>query len=180
MTYREAFVEACDIDPLTATVEQIGECAHARIPSLSNTFVKEVGSDRQAWLDLLLSHIVIQQMPAHQLTVIHHYPAEQAALARLDPDDPQVAERFEVFAGAVELANGYHELTDADEQRQRFAEDNLRRLAGGLPEIEPDSNLLAALESGLPDCCGVAVGFDRLIMVGGGSTSIDAVTSFSA
>jgi lysyl-tRNA synthetase class 2 len=111
--------------------------------------------------------------------VIHHYPADQAALARLDPQDPRFAERFEVSFDGVELANGYHELADADEQRRRFETDRKRRSAAGLRDVEPDPLLLGALDRGLPDCCGVAVGFDRVLMCALGADALDDVISFS-
>jgi lysyl-tRNA synthetase class 2 len=109
---------------------------------------------------------------------ITHYPADQAALARLHADDPSVAARFELVVDGVELANGYHELTDAEEQRRRFASDiEKRRLAG---KIEPtiDDHFLAALDSGLPDCAGVALGVDRLLMLQQGASSLAEIMPF--
>lgn len=109
---------------------------------------------------------------------ITHYPAEQAALARLDADDPTVAARFELVVDGVELANGYHELTDAEEQRRRFAGDiEKRRLAR---KVEPtiDEYFLAALDSGLPDCAGVALGVDRLLMLQQGASSLAEIMPF--
>ncbi|MEE4304377.1 MAG: amino acid--tRNA ligase-related protein, partial [Wenzhouxiangella sp.] len=100
-------------------------------------------------------------------------------LARLDADDPRVAERFEVFAGSRELANGYHELTDACEQRRRFERDNRLRLERGLAEMPADECLLDALAAGMPDCSGVALGFDRLLMSVLDAASIEAVVSFA-
>jgi lysyl-tRNA synthetase class 2 len=112
------------------------------------------------------------------LIVIDRYPAAQAALARLDPADPRVAERFEVYLHGIELANGYHELADAPAQRQRFEADRARRRALGYADVVPDEALLAALAAGLPDCCGVALGFDRLLMAGLGLSRIEEVVSF--
>jgi lysyl-tRNA synthetase class 2 len=111
---------------------------------------------------------------------VTHYPADQAALARLHPDDPSVAARFELVVDGVELANGYHELTDAEEQRRRFAGDiEQRRLAG---KVEPtiDESFLAALDSGLPDCAGVALGVDRLLMLQQGASSLAEIMAFPA
>src|SRR6202012_4440870 len=96
------------------------------------------------------------------LTFIHGYPASQAALARLDPVDPRVAQRFELYMGGLELANGFHELAAAAEQRARSAAARRLREHGGLPVHRPDERLRAALEHGLPQCAGVAVGFDRV------------------
>ena len=115
---------------------------------------------------------------AQTLTFLHRYPASQAALARLDADDPRVALRFELYYQGVELANGYHELTSGAEQRLRFAADQQARAARGLPTFALDANLLSALEAGLPDCAGVALGFDRVLMLAAGAASIDDVLAF--
>ena len=106
------------------------------------------------------------------------YPAEQAALSRLKPDNPAVAARFELVIDGVEVANGYWELTDVDEHRARFAGDLERRAARGLPAREIDERFLAAMVEGLPDCAGVAVGFDRLVMLAIGASSLDEVLAF--
>jgi len=108
-----------------------------------------------------------------------HYPASQAALAQLDPADPRVALRFEIYADGIELANGFQELADANEQRERFMADNAARRAQGLPQMPIDERLLAALEAGLPACSGVALGFDRAMMVAVGAKRIDEVVSFT-
>jgi lysyl-tRNA synthetase class 2 len=115
---------------------------------------------------------------AEGLAFVYGYPASQAALARLDPADARAAQRFELYRSGVELANGYHELTSAAEQRQRFARDNVERERRGLPVFALDEHLLAALLSGLPDCAGVALGFDRLLMLATGAAHIDAVMTF--
>ena len=109
---------------------------------------------------------------------MHRYPASQAALARLDPEDRRVALRFELYHRGMELANGYHELTDLAEQRQRFAEDQRIRERRGLPVSSLDPHLLAALEAGMPDCAGVALGFDRVLMLAMNASSIDDVLAF--
>lgn len=115
-------------------------------------------------LDWLFATQLQPALPDGCLSVVHDFPACQAALARLKPGQPRWAERFEVFAGPVELANGYRELTDPIEQRHRFDEDNRRRLAMGRKPMPVDHALIAALESGLPECSGVALGVDRLMM----------------
>ncbi|HKK23790.1 MAG TPA: amino acid--tRNA ligase-related protein, partial [Pseudohaliea sp.] len=113
------------------------------------------------------------------LVCVYDYPASQAALARVDDSGAvPVAERFEFYADGLELANGYHELTDPREQRRRFAADNARRRARGLAEREPDPRLLAALEAGLPACSGVALGVDRLLLAATGAGAIDEVLAF--
>ena len=102
----------------------------------------------------------------------------QAALARLDPCDPRVAQRFELYCAGVELANGFHELASASEQRARFEADNVHRRRLGLPVFPPDERLLAALAAGLPDCAGVALGFDRTLMLAVGAAHIEEVLPF--
>ena len=115
---------------------------------------------------------------ADALTFVHRYPASQAALARLDSADARVALRFELYHRGVELANGYHELASGAEQRLRFAADQATRGSRGLPTVAVDEHLLAALDAGLPDCAGVALGFDRVLMLAAGATHIDEVLAF--
>ncbi|MDE0064957.1 MAG: hypothetical protein OXP09_20755 [Gammaproteobacteria bacterium] len=110
---------------------------------------------------------------------ITDYPAGQAALARLRPDDSGVAARFELVVDGLELANGYHELTDAEELLERMCRDNRRRRERGRPEMEPDRRLLAAMHHGLPDCAGVALGLDRLVMLASGASEIATVVPFA-
>jgi lysyl-tRNA synthetase class 2 len=109
---------------------------------------------------------------------MHRYPASQAALARLDGEDPRLALRFELYHRGLELANGYHELTSAAEQRLRFSADQQARRARGLETAALDQHLLAALDAGLPDCAGVALGFDRVLMLAANASSIDEVLAF--
>jgi lysyl-tRNA synthetase class 2 len=112
------------------------------------------------------------------LTFIYGYPASQAALARLDPQEPRAAQRFELYGEGMELANGFHELAAAAEQRARFEQDHAARRRRGLPVHALDERLLAALEHGLPDCSGVALGFDRTLMLASGAAHIDEVLAF--
>ncbi len=134
--------------------------------------------DRDGWLELLLSHVLEPQLGRGRPTFVLDFPASQAALARIRRDDPPVAERFEVYVEGVELANGFHELADAGEQRRRFEHDLACRRRRGLEEVVVDERLLAALESGFPDCAGVAFGVDRLAMVAAGADSFADVTAF--
>jgi lysyl-tRNA synthetase class 2 len=134
--------------------------------------------DRDGWLDLLMSHLVQPNLGQGSLCFVTDYPASQAALARVNPDG-RTAARFELFYDGVELANGFHELVEADEQAQRFEADNCRRKAQGQPPIRVDRLLLGAMQHGLPDCSGVAVGLDRLLMLRLGEKDIDRVLSFS-
>lgn len=172
--YAEAFSRFTGIDPLSAdTRDIIAAC------DPDDALLASLGTDRDAWLDLLLTTRVAPAFDPQRLTVLHHYPASQAALARVCPDDNRVADRFEIFLGENELANGYRELTDAGEQQRRFDDDQRLRRERGLATRPVDHNLLHALESGLPDCCGVAVGFDRLLMLNLGCTTLSGVQSFT-
>ena len=135
------------------------------------------GVSGQALLDLALATALVRDWPEQTAIFLHDYPTEQAALARIKPGPPRVAARFEVFVNGIELGNGFHELGDAVEQRARFERDLARRRELGLPEPPLDEGFLAALETGLPDCAGVAVGVDRLIAVLAGADSLaDVVT----
>ena len=133
---------------------------------------------RDAWLDLLFTHVLEPQLQAP--TFVHGWPASQAALARLEEgeDGVLVAARFEYFMQGMELANGYLELTDAGDQARRFAADQQAREAMGLRAMPTDQHLVAALAAGLPDCAGVALGFDRLLMLAVGADHIDEVLAF--
>ena len=129
-------------------------------------------------LDLLLAMVIAPGMRGYQF--VYDYPLSQAALARVSGSDASVAERFELFYDGVELANGFSELTDAGQQRARFESDNLARAQKGLPQLDIDELLLAALSHGLDDCAGVALGLDRLLMVLLDLDSIDQVLTFQA
>ncbi len=121
----------------------------------------------------------VEQLGAGRFFITDDYPAEQAALARLRSDTPGVAARFELVVNGLELANGYHELTDAEELRRRMRCDNQHRQGLGKPAVEPDQRLLAAMRHGLPDCAGVALGLDRLVMLAVGASSIREVVPFA-
>ena len=174
VTYREAVRRHAGFDPLDADIEVLQRAAqdlglgadHARAAA------------RDELLDLIVGARVGPALGAHTLTFLHRYPASQAALARLDADDPRVALRFELYHRGVELANGYHELVSGAEQRMRFATDQQVRASRGLPTFTLDPHLLSALDAGLPDCAGVALGFDRVLMLASGAASIDDVLAF--
>jgi lysyl-tRNA synthetase class 2 len=175
LTYAGCFQTCLGIDPLTVTVSELLACARAH-------GLGEVGldtDDRDGWLDLLMSHAIQPQLGRGKLTFVHDYPASQAALARLLPDDKRVAARFELFMAGVEIANGFHELRDPREQRARFEADLHKRRQQGQAVVPMDENLLAALQAGLPDCAGVALGLDRLQMVLMGANSLKAVIAFT-
>jgi len=148
----------------------LGALAHAGI-SVPNGLDR----DRDACLDLIVSTLVGPKLGRDRITFIHDFPASQAALARVQG---RVAARFEAYLDGIELANGFHELVDADEQRKRFVADNAERARRGLPPMPVDEQMLAALENGLPECAGVALGFDRLVMCAAGAQHIDEVLAF--
>lgn len=171
VTYRELFVRHAGIDPAQADESDCAALAAERGISAGPM-------DLRDWLDLLLSHVVQPALDGPRITIVCDFPVDQAALARIRADAEPVAERFEIYLGAVELANGYHELGDAAEQRRRFEKDNRQRAARGDTTLPLDQALLAALEHGLPDCAGVALGVDRLLMVLLGLRHIDTVLAF--
>jgi elongation factor P--(R)-beta-lysine ligase len=174
VTYREAVRRHAGFDPLDADSSVLQQAA--RELGLSSDHARTAGRDEL--LDLIVGARVGPALGAKTLTFLHRYPASQAALARLDADDPRVALRFELYHQGMELANGYHELTSGAEQRLRFAVDQQARAARGLPTFTLDANLLSALDAGLPDCAGVALGFDRVLMLAAGASSIDDVLAF--
>jgi lysyl-tRNA synthetase class 2 len=174
LSFREAFARSAGIDPLDADVTEL-----AGLTGADDGLVVSLGDDRDAWLDLLMGTQIAASFPDDRLTVVTHYPSSQAALAQLDSDDDSVALRFEVFFGALELANGYVELRDAEEQRQRFETELASRRAAGRQVAPLDETLLDALGHGLPAVAGVAVGFERLHMLYEGSDNIADVITFS-
>ncbi|WP_424683724.1 EF-P lysine aminoacylase EpmA [Frateuria sp. YIM B11624] len=169
-SYRELFLDGLGLDPLVAPLETLQR-------PLAGSNIDPEGLTRDDWLDLLITHRLQPAFPRERVTVIHDYPASQCALARVRHEDPPVAERFELYLGPYELANGYHELNHADEQRARFERDNAVRRARGLREVPIDERLLAALDS-LPDCAGVALGVERLLMCLAGTDAIADVLAF--
>jgi lysyl-tRNA synthetase class 2 len=170
LTYRDAFVRELHLDPFEATLEELA--------ALARTVGFAGAGQRDELLELLMGALVGPRLGRNALTFIHGYPASQAALARLNPDDPRTALRFELYCKGVELANGFQELASAAEQRARFERDNEERRRLGLPAYDIDHRLLAALEAGLPECAGVALGFDRTLMLATGANHIDDVLAF--
>ena len=156
LTYRELFQHHVGVDPFTASLQQL------QAP-LAGIQIDGEGLSRDDWLDLLMTHRIQPAFSNQVLTVVHDWPASQAALARIRPGEPPLAERFELYLGQYELANGYHELNDAAEQRARFARDHAVRSERGAVLPPVDQALLASLDA-LPACAGVAVGVDRLLM----------------
>jgi elongation factor P--(R)-beta-lysine ligase len=178
VSYREAFLRELGLDPFTANEAALAQAAEPM--GFHAAAAGETGErmSRDEWLELLMGGVVGPRLGHHALSFVHGYPATQAALARLDPAEPRSAQRFELYCTGIELANGFHELSKAAEQRARFEHDNTRRRQLGLPVFPLDERLLAALEAGLPDCAGVALGFDRVAMLALGATHIDEVLPF--
>ncbi|MGO3058653.1 MAG: EF-P lysine aminoacylase EpmA [Halomonas sp.] len=176
--YRELFHTYLAVDPFTTSLEKLRALASERGQMPAGVLAKE---GRDTCLDLLMSMVIEPQLGQNELSVVLEYPASQAALARRhqDADGEWVASRFELYLNGIELANGYHELTDAAEQRARFNEDNAERRRLGLPEVDIDGHLLAALEHGMPEGAGVALGIDRLIQLALGKARLEDVLAFA-
>jgi elongation factor P--(R)-beta-lysine ligase len=173
ITYQQAFSRELALDPLTAPRSRLEEEA-----ARACGFLAPAGTDRDELLELLMSTRVGPGLGRGALTFVHGYPASQAALARLDPADPRTARRFELYCEGVELANGFDELASGAEQRTRFEQDVRDRQRRGLRSVTLDERLLAALDAGLPPCAGVALGFDRTLMLATGAARIDEVIPF--
>lgn len=169
-----------------ALFDRLGVDPHRAVPAELQAVAEVCGVggaarldlSRDGWLDLLLTHCLETDLGRGRLTFVYDYPESQAALARVRPGQPPLAERFELYWEGMELANGFQELTDAGEQRRRFIIEAQQARAGGHDRLALDERFLAALASGLPECAGVALGLDRLLMVLSGETHIDQVLAF--
>jgi elongation factor P--(R)-beta-lysine ligase len=173
-TYAELCIASCGVDPHRASTAELAEWAMlngARLRADDN-------ADRAVLLDLLFGIGVLPGLAQAGAVLVYDFPVEHAAYARIRADSPPVAERFELIVNGIELANGFHEVTDHDEQHRRQQRENARRQAYGLPAVSLDETLLAALASGLPRCAGVALGIDRLVMVLEGAAHISEVVTF--
>ena len=175
LPHREAFRRHAGVDSLSASLDELQAAVVRHLGALPAGL-----DDRDAVLDLLLGMVVAPRLGRGEITYLVDWPASQAALARLRPgiDGTPVAARVEAYVDGLELCNGFEELTDPAEQRERFARDTARRLAAGLPQPAMDERFLAALAHGLPPCSGVAVGFDRVVMLALGAQHLDAVIAF--
>lgn len=172
-TYAELFELHFTIDPHTVLLEQLQQIAqHHQLTIVADNL------DCDDWLQLLMSHIIEPTLGKHAPTFVYDFPTSQAALAKIRYDAIPVAERFEVYIQGVELANGYHELADASEQAKRFQADLQKRQLLGYEQVPIDHHLLAALEHGFPDCAGVALGIDRLIMIATKQNQLADVVAF--
>ena len=175
LTYGDCFQRYLEVDPYVADVARLKICAKQQGLEINSGLTT---MDRDGWLDLLMSHCIQPNLGQGRLSFVYDYPASQASLAKIRPGTPPVAERFELFMDGVELANGFHELQDAAEQRARFEEELQCRQENGLESVKIDEYLLAALEAGLPECAGVAMGLDRLMMVLIGAGRMKEVLTF--
>lgn len=174
ISYQQAFLTHTNIDPLSASQPELV----AALSRLHIDISAPESLDADSLLQLIFSLKIEPKIGIARPVMVYGFPASQAALARINAKDPRTADRFEVYFHGVELANGFYELSDASEQRTRFASDNQQRLAMGLSEKPVDEHLLQALASGLPDCAGVALGIDRLLMLKTGAKDIREVISF--
>lgn len=176
LSFAEAFERYAAVDPHGCSIAELEQAATAHgivAPDSMNR------ADRDEWLNLLLAECVEAHLGVEQPTILYDYPASQAALARVDTaGDIPVAQRFEAYVDGIELANGYHELCDADELRRRNASNNKKREADGRAPLPADSYLISAMEHGLPECTGGALGFDRLVMLAADAKRIDDVIPF--
>lgn len=176
VTYQDAFKEHAGIDPFEASIDQMQE-------SLTDNDVQWAESDsgnnnRDDWLNMLLSEVVEPRLGTGCPTIIYDWPASQSALSVVRPGEPDVAERFEIYVDGCELANGYHELLDPDELSKRNSLNNQLRVKDGSPILPEGGRLLEAMRHGLPECAGVALGVDRLVMLATGAVAIKDVIAF--
>jgi lysyl-tRNA synthetase class 2 len=177
VTYQALFLQHLQLDPLTASRQQLEECAIAKNIQVAKEVVAKLTIDD--WLDLLMSHCIEPVLGFNQPVMVYDFPASKAALAKITEENPSVAERFEVYVQGIELANGYHELTDPNTQLARFQMDVVLREDLGLPFIAIDPYLVQALQAGLPPSAGIALGFDRLVMLKVQQFNIQAVIPFT-
>lgn len=171
-SYQFAFQTYVGLDPLSATKAQLVEKAR------KHGLQCEDDENRETLLQFLFSEIVETNIGKERPTAIYHFPSAQAALAQISSEDHRVAERFEFYYKGLELCNGFHELDDANEQFRRFEQDNIQREKMGLAPQTLDNRFLAALKAGIPNCSGVALGVDRLLMIAIGADKIEEVISF--
>ncbi|UDG80056.1 elongation factor P--(R)-beta-lysine ligase [Candidatus Steffania adelgidicola] len=174
LSYKQAFTHYLRIDPLSSDKSELYDA----VIKWNLTEAASIDDDRDTLLQLLFSMVVEPNIGWNKLVFIYHFPASQAALAAISTEDHRVADRFEVYFKGIELANGFRELTDAGEQRARFQKDNIKRAAMNLKQQSIDENLLSALLQGIPECSGVALGVDRLVMLALKADRLSEVMSF--
>lgn len=177
ISYQDLFMQHFGIDPHVADLDTLKRCAEGQRINMSPAAAHNLNVTD--WLQILMSHVIEPKLTGPAPWFIYEFPAPQAALSKVIQKQHLVAARFEVYMDGIELANGYYELQDANEQHRRFLADNARRVEQGLPEVAADQRLLAALAQGIPDCAGVALGIDRLLMLQQQTKSIKDVLAFA-
>ncbi len=175
ISYVELFEKHTGLDPLVFCQNTYQH--YAENNGISDA-ISICGNDYSMWLDFIFSFKVQTALNSSCLSMVYHYPAIQSSLARLNPQDPRVADRFEVFVNGVEIGNGFFELSDAIEQEKRFDKENLIRESKGIEQVNKDRLFLDALNSGLPECSGIALGVDRILMIKAKKKSLDDVMAF--
>jgi len=176
LSYRDTFQQFAGLDPFEASVAEMKTVVQANGISIDESTMSQAGRDE--WLNLILSEIVEQHLGVEAPMIVYDWPATQAALAIVRAEDSPVAERFEIYVDGVELANGYHELLDPEELARRNSISNQGRLKDGVQLLPEASRLLDAMRFGMPQCAGVALGVDRLVMLATGAQTIDEVIAF--
>ncbi len=175
ISYQALFEQCTGLNPLQFSRQQYQQYA---IEHNMADAVELCQDDHAMWLDLIFSYQVQTSLMENSLTLVYGYPAVQASLARINADNPAIADRFEVFLGNLEIGNGFFELADANEQENRFDAENKIRAKNSRPQVVKDTFFLDALESGLPDCSGIALGLDRLLMYMSREESLTGVLAF--
>jgi len=175
ISYQTLFFQKTGLNPLQYQPQLYKEYA------LSHAIPEAISlceHNHDLWLDFIFSHHIQPTLIGEQIYLVHSYPASQASLARINTNNPAIADRFEVFVNGIELGNGFFELADESEQTLRFEQEIIVRKINNRPSVSKDWRFLAALKAGLPNCCGVAIGLDRLLMLMTSSTAIDEVLAF--
>lgn len=175
-SYQDIFIETISVDPLVATFDELVEVLN-KYNKAADWLIKM--NDADLLLQFIFTEIIEPTIGVNEPQFIYDFPIAQASLAKRSTDDPRVAQRFECYFKGIELVNGFNELTDATEQVARFEQDNAKRKDQGLPVKPVDANFIAALTHGLPQCSGVALGIDRLVMLALDIKNISEVQSFS-
>ena len=174
-SYQDLFQDTTGLNPLVFSYPDY--CAYAQERDMPEAAAL-CGADHGLWLDFIFSHKIQPHLGDNAVCMVYGYPACQSSLARLNADNPQVTDRVEIFINGIELGNGYYELTDAQEQDRRFDEEQIIRRQKKRPETVKNKQLIAALEFGLPECSGMAIGLDRLLMLLANSAAIADVLNF--
>ncbi|MEM9644044.1 MAG: EF-P lysine aminoacylase EpmA [Planctomycetota bacterium] len=174
ISYRELFRRHAGFDPIDLNTDSLAR----KVDQIDSGLGGSIGKDRDSMLDVILGEVVQPQLQGDQVWIVRDYPLTQAALAKPSVDDPDCAARFELFVDGVELANGYDELLDADELVKRFRANNEKRREVGMSPLRVETKLVDAMRRGLPACCGVALGVDRLLMCQSDATAIGEVLPF--